>query len=70
MRSYKTTPVPTDFIQKILEAARWAPSGANSQPWEFIVITNRDEKDEIGSFIKENLPPSKQLDKKEPNPPE
>ena len=25
-------------LEKLLEAARWAPSGANSQPWEFIVV--------------------------------
>jgi len=30
--------VPEEYIEKILEAARWAPSGGNGQPWEFIVI--------------------------------
>ena len=28
-------PVPDELIEKILEAARWAPSAGNSQPWEF-----------------------------------
>ena len=28
-------PVPDKLIEKILEAARWAPSAGNSQPWEF-----------------------------------
>ena len=31
-------PVPDELIEKILEAARWAPSAGNSQPWEFLVI--------------------------------
>jgi len=36
-------------IERILDAARWAPSGHNIQPWEFIAITDRDVKDEIAS---------------------
>lgn len=43
IRGYdQTRDVPDDLIRKILECARWAPSGGNGQPWEFIVI--RDEK--------------------------
>jgi nitroreductase len=42
MRRYNTDQVPIDNIKKIIEAARWAPSGNNSQPWEFVVV--RDEK--------------------------
>jgi nitroreductase len=33
------------LIAELLEAARWAPSAANRQPWEFIVITDRKVKD-------------------------
>jgi 5,6-dimethylbenzimidazole synthase len=36
-------------IEKILDAGNWAPSPANQQPWEFIVITNRDIKEKIFS---------------------
>ncbi len=35
---FKQEPVSNDQIQTILEAGRWAPSFANSQPWTFIVI--------------------------------
>ena len=38
IRRFKSDPVPDELILKILEAARWAQSGGNSQPWEFIVI--------------------------------
>lgn len=41
-RRFKADPLPEGAIEKILEAARWAMSGANSQPWEFIVV--RDPK--------------------------
>jgi nitroreductase len=34
-------------IEKIIEAAVWAPSPANNQPWEFIVVTNPDVKQKI-----------------------
>ena len=36
-------------IEKILEAATWAPSPLNSQPWEFIVISNKEIREKIFS---------------------
>jgi len=53
-RRFKTDPVPDDMVEKIIEAARWAPSGANSQPWEFIVIKNKETKNKIVDIIKEH----------------
>lgn len=41
VRVYKTGKVSDRQLQTILEAARWAPSGANTQPWEFIVTRDR-----------------------------
>jgi nitroreductase len=41
VRVYKKGKVTDEQLQTILEAARWAPSGANSQPWEFIVTRDR-----------------------------
>lgn len=43
-RRLKPDPIPDDHVQKILEAARWAMSGANSQPWEFIVVKDPERK--------------------------
>jgi nitroreductase len=40
-RLYKTGKVTDRQLETILEAARWAPSGANTQPWEFIVTRDR-----------------------------
>jgi nitroreductase len=42
VRQYKSNPVPEKLIEKILDAARWAPSGSNIQPWKFIVVSDRD----------------------------
>lgn len=41
IRSYKSTQVPKDKINKILEAARLAPSASNRQPWHFIVVKDK-----------------------------
>jgi len=38
IRHYKTDPVSDETLQKVLEAARWAPSWANTQCWRFIVV--------------------------------
>jgi len=38
VRSFKTEKIPDQDIVKILEAARWAPSAGNRQPWTFIYV--------------------------------
>jgi nitroreductase len=38
IRRYSDEPVPREIIVELLEAARRAPSGNNSQPWRFIVV--------------------------------
>jgi FMN reductase (NADPH) len=48
----KDAPVSDEQIETILEAARWAPSGGNSQPWEFIVIRDPEIRDQITSLYK------------------
>lgn len=53
--AYKPDPVPDEFVDKIIEAARWAPSGANSQPWEFIVIKAKDKREKFVEFFKEQV---------------
>lgn len=50
---YKPDDVPDELIDKIFEAARWAPSGANSQPWEFVVVKDKELRGQIVEFFKE-----------------
>lgn len=47
IRKFKPDPVPDEYIGKILEAGRWAMSGANGQPWQFIVIKDPETKKKI-----------------------
>ncbi|MFQ6086291.1 MAG: nitroreductase family protein [Candidatus Bathyarchaeia archaeon] len=37
IRAFKPDPIPDDVLNRILEAACWAPSVGNLQPWEFVV---------------------------------
>ncbi|MEM4627201.1 MAG: nitroreductase family protein, partial [Ignisphaera sp.] len=39
--------IPDEYIRKILEAGIWAPSAGNIQPWEFVVVRDRDKIDKI-----------------------
>ena len=58
VRRFKPDPVPTGDVDKILEAARWAMSGANAQPWEFIVI---DDPGVRGRIVDSWLEPRKEV---------
>lgn len=42
VRHFDGRPLPEDHMEQILEAGRWAPSGANAQPWRFTVVTQKD----------------------------
>ena len=48
---FKPDPVPEEVLKLILEAGRWAPSYANSQPWTFIVIRDEELKAELGKLV-------------------
>jgi nitroreductase len=47
VRSFQPKAVPTALIEKMLEAARWAPSASNIQPWKFIVVKDPSMVDMI-----------------------
>ena len=41
-RAFTAQPVEDDKLLSLMEAARWAPSGGNKQPWAFIVVPQSD----------------------------
>ncbi|MFA5161399.1 MAG: nitroreductase family protein [Elusimicrobiales bacterium] len=53
VRKYKTEPLIKEHLDAILEAAAYAPSGHNDQPWHFTVIRNRALIDLLSSRTKE-----------------
>jgi len=54
IRRFRPDPVPDEYIEKMLEAARWAQSGGNGQSWEFIVVKDRDTKKKIVDLVAES----------------
>lgn len=50
-RAYHSKPVPKEIQEKILNAARMTPSGANMQPWIVYAISNEKVLKEIGDAI-------------------
>jgi len=52
-RSFKPDPLPAGLIDEVIEAARWAPSWANTQCWEVIVVSDSAMKLRLA----ESLPP-------------
>ena len=60
--------VPREHYDMILEAARHAPSGANAQPWHFIVITDQNLKNKIMEYFREEQTIRAKLKMKFPTP--
>jgi len=52
IRAFKPDQVPLDLLKKILEQAMRAPSWANTQPWEFAVVTGKKLKAIQDAFVK------------------
>ena len=51
IRSFKTDPVEPEKIEAILEAARWAPSGKNTQPWRLVVVQSQEKREQLGRLV-------------------
>ena len=50
-RAFATKPVADEVLNRIFEAARWAPSAYNIQPWRFIVAKTPEQLEKFYSFI-------------------
>ena len=46
-RQFTDQPVPGDVVEDILEVARWSGSSKNTQPWHFVVVTDRDTRQKL-----------------------
>lgn len=52
IRSYQDTPVPDESVRRIVEAGRLTGSSMNRQPWNFIVVQNRDTLHQLGTLAR------------------
>lgn len=48
IRKYRDDPIPDEVVEQLLEAARWAPSTDNAQPWRFIVVRDKAVIEQLG----------------------
>lgn len=62
VRGFRSEPIPDDVLHGILEAANWAPSGANSQPWHFVVVEDEDLKAELADVFRDEITYKNQVD--------
>jgi len=51
IRKFNQRVVPENLLREIVDAARWAPSGDNAQPWVFVIIKDTQLKLKIQSFL-------------------
>ena len=49
-RGFRPDPVPADVLGRVLAAAHQAPSVGFSQPWDFIVITDRAQRERVAAL--------------------
>jgi nitroreductase len=54
-RAYLDRPVSQTTIESILDAARWAPSGVNTQPWQVEVVTGRSKEKLADALVAAHL---------------
>jgi nitroreductase len=49
VRAFRPDPVPQEVIDDILDVARWSGSASNRQPWEIILVRERDTLESLAS---------------------
>ena len=68
IRRWTDEPVDREVIERIIQAGCWAPSGSNSQPWGFLVVTDDDIRERLAMAIREMF--SSRFSSDMPNPDE
>src|SRR5271170_2912143 len=49
VRSFEARPIPAEHLDRVLEAARRSPSASNRQKWDFILVTDRGDLEELST---------------------
>lgn len=50
VRRLRTDPIPADVLDRVLQAACWAPTGGNQQPWRVVVATSPETKQSLADI--------------------
>ena len=52
VRRLRSDPLPEDVLGRVLQAAAWAPSGGNAQPWRVVVVRDADKRRGLGDLYR------------------
>jgi nitroreductase len=52
VREFQSRPIPEESLRRIVESAHLTASARNSQPWHFVVVTERDELRDLGALVR------------------
>lgn len=52
VRKLRPDPIPDDVLQRVLQAACWAPTGGNQQPWRVVVVRDADKKQALADIYR------------------
>lgn len=66
IRRYTADPIPPETILRLLEAAGWAPSAHNRQPWRFAVLTQPGDKERLAAAMGARLRTDRSADGDDP----
>lgn len=61
VRNYENKTIPDEVLNKVLEAVQWAPSWANTQCWEIVVVTDQSLKEKLQQIISPKNPATKAI---------
>lgn len=51
-RAFSDAPIADELVERVLDAATFAPSAENRQPWEFVIVRDPARRDRIGDLMK------------------
>jgi nitroreductase len=67
IRRFSAEPLPAGTVERLIEAARWAPSASNRQPFRFLAVETAETRSRMAALVREalkqgiaNLPPEAQ----------
>ena len=52
VRRLRPDPIPDDVLRRIMQAAAWAPTGGNRQPWRIVMVHDRASKERMGELYR------------------
>ena len=50
VRKLRPDPIPDEVLRRVLEAATWAPTGGNRQPWRIVLVKDHTKKQRLGEL--------------------